>query len=555
MMFHNKHLITPLLLLSSPLTAQQLVTSADPEAVSLTVYRATERGQNPINKDWPQGYALITETRTVSIPAGESLIRFEGVAEGMFPESAIVTGLPKGVKEKNRDARLLSPAGLVDAYLKRQVTLTRTNRETGVVRTQDAIITTGANGGVILQTGEGYEALRCTGLPERMTYGGVPAGLSAKPTLSVITQSDQATTAKLTLTYMASGFDWQANYIAEIQDAEPVAPPPVNKDDEAPDVGKGKVDIFAWLTLANGGNQSFINANTMAIAGEPARVNRGAQPRPTAQALTLKCWPMQRTHQVPFRLPYSVSQGARNQPSPAQDEEYALDSALAEDIVVTGSSMKNRSAKMAPTAVVVAEQEDLGDLKLYRIPEPVTVNAKGQKQVAMIVKPGAEFTRLYSAQIDEYYDDDYDDAETETEWLPMGILLRGENKREKGLGLPLPSGQLMLFEESNYGPLLAGQATVTDRAVGDEVEIIVGQAFDVGYSRVKVSKGKGKQKFKLMVTNARNEPVNIEIAIPFELRGKPPGVVKIDGVPTWKAIVPANGEAVLYYELKLSPER
>ena len=46
---------------------------------------------------------------------------------------------------------------------------------------------------------------------------------------------------------------------------------------------------------------------------------------------------------------------------------------------------------------MVATQEDLGDLKLYRIPEPVTVNAKGQKQVAMIVKPGAKFDRLYTA--------------------------------------------------------------------------------------------------------------------------------------------------------------
>ena len=98
----------------------------------------------------------------------------------------------------------------------------------------------------------------------------MPANLSAKPTLSVITQSDGPTTAKLTLTYMAAGFDWQANYIAQVQ--------------ERGADGKGKVDMFAWLTLANGGNQSFVNANTMAIAGEPNRVARGAQARPMGPA-------------------------------------------------------------------------------------------------------------------------------------------------------------------------------------------------------------------------------------------------------------------------------
>ena len=132
-------MVATLLLLPTPTLAQTVTISDSPENVSLTVYRATKRGERPINANWPQGYALITETRTVTIPAGESLIRFEGVAEGMFPESAIVTGLPKGVKEKNRDARLLSPSGLVDAYLKREVTLTRTNKANGQTREQQAI--------------------------------------------------------------------------------------------------------------------------------------------------------------------------------------------------------------------------------------------------------------------------------------------------------------------------------------------------------------------------------------------------------------------------------
>ena len=59
-----------------------------------------------------------------------------------------------------------------------------------------------------------------------MQYAGLPKDLSAKPTLSVITQSDSAVTVKLTLTYMASGFDWQANYVAQVKGPEDGAPPP-----------------------------------------------------------------------------------------------------------------------------------------------------------------------------------------------------------------------------------------------------------------------------------------------------------------------------------------
>ena len=505
-----------LLMTAPPALAQTAVVSDAPESVSLTVYRGEPRNSRynrgrrtvrPINKNWPTGYALITETRTVTIPAGESVIRFEGVAEGMFPESAIVTGLPSGVREKNRDARLLSPTGLVDAYLKRQVSITRTSAATGKVTTSEAIITAGPFGGVILQTAEGYEALRCTGLPERISYGRKPEDLSAKPTLSVMTSSDRPVTAKLTLTYMASGFDWQANYIANVKTR--------GAD------GKGKVDLFAWLTLANGGNQSFVNANTMAIAGKPNRVRRAAQARPTGGALRLKCWPMQRTHQVPLRHPFNVP------PPPPPLSPMAMSDMSAEegDVVVVTGSRRNKSALQSmPVAVVVAEQEDLGDLKLYRVPEPVTVNAKGQKQVAMLVQPGADFTHFYSASLDQYEMD-------EGESSPMWLFLRGENKKEKGLGLPMPQGQILVYENSSYGPLLAGETQLKDRAIGEEVEIGIGNSPDVRYIVTKISERNRKQKWRVEVTNARNSPVNIEISIPFKLWGNRGNISKVDGRP------------------------
>jgi hypothetical protein len=511
-----------------PAAAQNLVVSDAPEAVSLTVYRASGQGEQPININWPQGYALITETRTITIPAGEALIRFEGVADGMFPESAIVTGLPNGVREKNRDARLLSPSGLVDAYLKRAVTITRTDKATGKTTSQEAMITSAPGGAVVLQTDSGYEALHCTGLPERLGYGGVPASLSAKPTLSVVTNSDRAVTVKLTLTYMSAGFDWRANYVAQVTNK--------SKGDTGSRVGKSNVELFAWLTLANGGNQSFTNANTMAIAGEPNRTRRGQQPRPVGGALQLKCWPMQRTDQVPFRPGF-----APPPPPPMMYEASAVYApAAAMDIAVTGRMQKDRSKL---TAVVVAEQEDIGDLKLYRIPEPVTVNAKGQKQVAMLVKPEAAFDRYYDADVSNYSGAS----------APMGIRLRTDNLKDKGLGLPMPSGQVMIFEDSKYGPLLtAGRATIKDRAVGDEVKLYVGPSSDVRMKVVMTAETKKTQTFRVEVTNARNEAVNAEIQIPYQLNGKPNGVSKVDGVPTWKVTLPANSDAVLNYVIKNS---
>jgi hypothetical protein len=506
------------LLVATPVAAQSVAVSPKADGVTLTVYRAPYRGEAPIYKNWPQGYALITETRTITIPAGESVIRFEGVSEGLFPETAIVTGLPRGVREKNRDARLLSPAGLVDAFLKREVKLTRTDKVTGKTVEQTAMVTAGPDGGVILQTSEGFEALRCTGLPERMRYGGVPKDLSAKPTLSVITTSDKAVTAKVTLTYMAAGFDWQASYV-------------MNAGEFAPD-HKLDLDVFAWLTIANGGNQSFPDANVMAVAGKPNRVGNAALPQGRPPALVLDCWPMQRTDQVPFTLPYGEF----------YNEEYPMEEASDKAVyrleMAPPPVMYNMAPPPPPPApAVVAQQEDLGDLKLYRIPERMTVNAKGQKQVAMLLQPKAKFSRVYRAEPIGYG------------WhqplLSLSPMLIGKNEKVDGLGLPLPSGTGMVFENSAYGNQLIGEIMVKDRTIGDEIELTLPATMVVNVATTRISQDKNSSVYTMRLSNANPYAISAEIRLPDTVRNLPAGVRKKDGRPTWFVTVPGNADSEL----------
>jgi hypothetical protein len=189
-----------LALAGSAAAAQAPVVSAAPDRVAVTLYR--DPGRTPETApdlEWLEGYALISETRRIVLPAGETEIRFEGVAGGIVPQSAIITGLPDGIVERNRDAWLLSSASLLDRSLGRRVHLRRTARATGAVTEQDAIIRSGAGGAVVLQTREGFEALRCTGQNETLLYDEVPAGLSARPTLSVRARSNAPVTATVTL--------------------------------------------------------------------------------------------------------------------------------------------------------------------------------------------------------------------------------------------------------------------------------------------------------------------------------------------------------------------
>ena len=514
-------LVLSLLSAASPAMGQILVESERIDAVSVTLYRDPGRGEGGIPAGgWPGGYALITETRTISVPAGKSVIRFVGVSEGMMPETAIVIGLPRQVGEKNRDARLLSPAALIDAYLKRRVTIRRTNRATGKVTEGEAVIQSGPGGGVLLTTAAGVEALGCSGLPETLHYPGVPADLSAKPTLSVTTDSAAAATVTVQISYLAQGFDWSANYVAQVAE-----------DGET-------LDLFAWLTVANGGSQGFADASTNAVAGAPNKETAAALPKGPAPELHLRCWPMDNTSTYPRwgieRLPSA--------PAPM------FEAGLADDIVVTGSVQ--RMAMMsapAPIAVMTAQQEELGDLKLYRIPEPVTVAAQSRKQVAMIDRKKIGFARVYTGIFQQF---DYSPGRGVSVGFEAARILRTRNVDGQGLGLPLPAGRVAVFEHAREQSLLVGESDLADRAIGEDVEFATGTSSDLRYTVVARPFSKKRQPFAVEVTNARATPETFELPIPFPLAAADAKLIEHKGVRTWRVTVPANGVARLEFALK-----
>lgn len=503
-MRHLRHALLVGLLLAGPASAQ-LTTSPAPEAVSVTIYRDPDReAERGMELEWLNGYALISETRRISIPAGDAEIRFEGVAGGILPESAIVTGLPEGVIEKNQDAYLLSPASLLDRSLGRRVHIRRTSRATGAVTEHEAVIRSGADGAVVLQTAEGFEALQCSGLPETIVYDRVPEGLSAKPTLSVRTRSTTAAMATVTLSYLASGFDWQANYVATLSP----------KGD--------RLDLFAWVTLANGDETSFVDASTQTVAGRPNREQEYRPARNVRPALQLRCWPSATTGDI------------------AGVREYGESRAEESEIVVTGSRVTAYAAAPPPAMAepaMMAEQEDLGDLKLYRIPEPVTVASNSQKQVAMLEQGNVKVRTVYRAAVHISQPD---------QPSPVKQLLITRNRAAEGLGVPLPAGRVVLFGAGRARPLLLSEGFVEDRAVGEDVEIEIAQVRGVTARITRLS----ETDWALVVSNDQAQPVKFEAEL-YEADGMRPAAKlgRRNGRPLWTVTVPANGRASLRYTL------
>ena len=512
-------------------------TTGDVEDVSVTVYRAPFRNDATLDLDELGGFALVTETRRISIPAGESRLRFAGVADGIQPETAIITGLPSGLIEKNHDARVLSPSELVTASVGKTTWLVRTNPKTGKPDSVQGSIIAAADG-VVFKSAAGIEALRCSGLPETFQFDSALGG-AATATLSALVRSPEPITATVRLSYLAAGFDWMANYTATV----------------APD-GK-TMDLGAWVTLANGNGTSFPQAHAQVVAGRLNRESNEVEPVDLGTQIIADCWPRGSTSDTP------------EQPNIVRATPFEAGSEL---IVVTAARKEARydaAIPMAATALqeVVAtsvQQEQLGDLKLYRVPDRTSVASRQIKQVRLLDRKAIPIELFYRADL--AVDDEVADPQ------PLRKILRTRNDEAHHLDLPLPSGRVATFYERDGVPLLVYEAPIRDITLNEEVEIAAGDAPDLRVTsqveKRSVNESPGKLPLipgafqlrsrkieatnRVEITNARDEPSAVELRL--VARGTLQ-LVRADhkphmhnGYQTIRLTVPAQGSAVVRYQ-------
>ncbi len=531
--------IFALLALGAPLQAREVVDSSAPSALSVTIYRDPNRGTGEaMNRDWPQGFAMISETRTVTLPPGEATIRFEGVAEGMVGVSAIVIGLPGGTIEKNRNAELLSPAALVNSALGNRVTITRTNPATGVATSESAIVRTRADGGLVLQTSAGFEAVRCAGIPETLSFDRIPAGLSAQPVFSIDTRDATGGTYQITLTYLAWGFDWQANYVATLG--------------EARGEGEFTMRLMSWLTLLNDNDQTFADAELLVIAGALNVTSdlRSLADAPEGRPLQLTCYPFGRTADgSPVAYPPP--------PPPPAPPPPPMMAHAAESIVVTGARMKRDAFDSATPVAVVAGEEDLGDLKLYRVPEPVTVAAKAMKQVAFLDRQEVSARFLYRTACDLGGRFDEDDLPAPTE-----MLLVTKNEDHRGLGAALPQGGMVVFEPSSLGQQLVAEVDLRDYAVGQDIELAMSASNQVRARCAYAGKdeppedGRAWRQMRADISNANSRAVTVRVVVGeagrWDIRWPRERVAIKDGQSIVEVTVPANATQTFAWRVRES---
>jgi hypothetical protein len=510
------------LVAAAPGIAAAQVVSDRPDKVAVVLYQdhappfrplADDDGSDVFGDD--PGLAVVSEIRTVDLPAGRTRLSFRGVADGMVSQTAAIEGLDGRLIERNYDFDLLSPGTLIEKAIGAPARLVRTNPKTGQVTDVPVTVRSGPNG-IVMQHGDGSaEALGCSDLPEKLVFDQAPPGLTATPTLSAEVETSTAGRHVIRLSYLATGLRWKADYVARL-----------NPDGRT-------LNLHGWLTLSNVSGTTFGDAPTQVVAGRLARAGEDEPVVAEPSEAVRSCWPT-----PAFRREYSDVAAAA---PPAPIAMARLSEGL-QTVVVTGSR--------------IATVSNLGDYKLYTLPEPTTVAANQTKQVAFLEQAAVTYRRVYSYRAQPAYYDPLDQP------IPVPIVLRLQNKAAQGLGKPLPGGVVTVFEPKPDGAVsLGGQASMKDTPLGLPVDWTMAPS---GLVTVQPTQGdetperRGGHEYQrsevtLTLHNAGRLPAPVEVRLGqsnLKVIGESLPHTRDGGSALWTVTVPAEGEATLRYRVE-----
>ena len=210
--------------------AEPLVLKNDNNYLSLSIYN---------------NLALVKDTRSADLMSGMNEVVFDGVAEKIQPETAIIYAQDVKVVEQNYSYNLMTNNNLIDQSVGQKVKTVRQNPETGENIFETATIIGAIYGQPILEFSYGIES----NFPGRIVFEKLPNGVSNKPTLTAKLNNKKSGSKNLNLAYLTNGISWKTDYVADV-------------------TCSGRLNLTGWVTIKNESGIDYHNAKIQVVAGD-----------------------------------------------------------------------------------------------------------------------------------------------------------------------------------------------------------------------------------------------------------------------------------------------
>ena len=226
-------------LAQSGFSAQLTSTLKDQQNMAITIYNSN--------------VGLVKDTRLIDLKPGIHELKFMDVAAKIDPTTVHIKSLNHGsdlnVLEQNYEYDLLSPQKLLEKFVGQKVQLATLNPETKKEEMVEATLLS-TQGGNIYQIGDKIHI----GHYGRVLLSRIPENLIPQPTLVWILQNSSLKSQKVEASYLTSGINWKADYVAVLNKLDTVT------------------DLTGWVTIDNKSGATYQNALLKLVAGDIHRV-------------------------------------------------------------------------------------------------------------------------------------------------------------------------------------------------------------------------------------------------------------------------------------------
>ncbi len=430
-------------------------------------FTAIALAADPALTIYNQNFAVVRETLSLDLKAGNNSVRFSDATAQVEPDSVILRD-PTGkqaivVVEQNYRNDPVSQERLLSLYEGKTIEFSVRNPDGSSRVVSGRIVRSGymshyqpnqmnmASGGMgqpVIEVG-GKLQFSLPGLP---IFPALGDDTILKPALDWILYSAQPAKFNAELSYISGGMTWSADY-----------------NIVAPETGD-TLDLVGWVTLDNQSGRQFDHAHIKLMAGDVNKV----QP--------------QRAPQM-----FAVSGGMGG-------------------------------AGGGPPQVT---EKSFEDYHLYSLPQPTTIHDRETKQVEFLRASGIQSKRLYvydGLQLDRNYNQ-YQDIRSIQQYGTQSnphvwVMREFANSDANHLGMPLPKGRVRFYRRDQDGQVeFTGENEIDHTPKDEMVRVYTGNAFDITgerrqtkfQSQMPQSGGWVDESFEIKLRNHKKEAATVRV--------------------------------------------
>jgi hypothetical protein len=260
-------------------------------------------------------------------------------------------------------------------------------------------------------------------------------------------------------------------------------------------------DLDGWVTLANNSGTAFHNARLQLVAGDLNRIPAG-------------------------------SAG-----------------------VVNGAMMEMKVARAQQFA-----QENFSEYHLYTLGRKTSVEDKETKQISLLQGSGVPVEKVFVVNGQNFYYHNYQNPGSPQK-DPVMVFYKFKNEEKASLGLPLPAGNVRVYQkDSKGGVLFVGEDHIDHTPKDETVTVHIGNAFDVVAERKqtdykKIDVHTWEMEFEITLRNHKDIPITVEVNEPiggdWEMLSSSYKFTKTAAFAAqFKVPVDKNGTSVLKYRIR-----